>query len=1063
MILKEPFGRDKSDGVTITQSCSAESSSLCSIGAEIISTNILTSTSSPLSSTTLCRGMEVTSIAGLPPTRTQYQRELLYNHYLPYADSLDSESNAWLDEIKENLSRAVLLRELRPGVVTWMSRLTAYVNLYGLKFSKEDHIKFVRLAWELLISPDMEPRLMEVFTRVLLCLLKKRSLLTPADLSLDWRPLYKIYDELISHNVAMNMKSFPADFDKSLKMLIKLARSYFPLSATAEILAEFRPQFCPHDPSMGRAIGHLVLFLPTYFVQKQEREQEADGEETWERLSDPPYTQWLEELLAFWRACPNSPSWEGSLLSLLARLTEANVGLIPWTKDTPVFFQRLMYSFGLPVYYKRLGVGLKMNTLTSAMARWIVYSIDTRSSTLEHLKVLMSAIESYYHSTSQGGYSEKLVDFLYKLSLSLVTRLHKERFAEETSWLSLQSASNHLTDDQVSEFCSILLPAVMDLSMSKRYIEPVRSILQLLAAVQPRLFIPPLIQKLQQGIDTLTEPHKFTAAVKCLSSVSRSLVCPGTLFPLGPSHIVPLFTSVLPGIDCNDIKKTLLVFQLLSIYARLVPLSDLSEQTSDPNLTSEEKLVCEQSVAFKPFLLDFMDRCFSLIENSTSDQIRQEVASSDTHMTSEENSINSCLVSCFDSLLHQADEAIQVAAVHKLETFLKGRILEPKVAGRIASSMCRICVKIAPSLVLNAFLPHVCSLLVACLAEVDPESALPLGDEIMFNLLLLSDLVCLPGCHLVPYVSQIESVLKAALRLVNREGHQQALAVLRHTLHSLTHPCLARQSGIVACPSSNRLKDWGRASDLSKLHVQWFLPGAEEFSAAQRLIETFLLSTLKTLQQFIVGEAILGKEALLRSLKTVSSVVIGASAVLKPWHGEIVCHQATKMEFRPRMHIVALPDKSFDFKIEGKNTRKCLVEVMISLAEKMLKDREDDTKALNAIVIILKLLMFQHTVSDENLEKHTKSFFNSKAKLEVKLFGREKHIRAILLDRVVVQHEKRLVENSHLGFTATHSKILTLLVTLATSHYSKVKRIFPNIEIKNKWCFILLIFSSKIL
>merc|ERR1719234_2907570 len=176
---------------------------------------------------------------------------------------------------------------------------------------------------------------------------------------------------------------------------------------------------------------------------------------------------------------------------------------------------------------------------------------------------------------------------------------------------------------------------------------------------------------------------------------------------------------------------------------------------------------------------------------------------------------------------------------------------------------------------------------------------------------------------------------------------------------------------------------WGRASDLSKLHVKWFLPGAKEFSAAQRLMETFLLSTLDTLQQFIGGKISLGKEALLRSLKTVSSVVIGASAVLKPWQGEIVCHQATKMEFRPRMHIVALPEKSFDFKIDGKNTRKCL--------------------------------------------------------LEVKLFGRDKHIRAILLDRVVVQHEKRLVENSHLGFTATHSKILTLLVTLATSHYSKVR------------------------
>ena len=1013
---------------------SPESSSLCSLGAE----NVCNGDSSPNTCSTPAsitfRGMEVVSIACLPPSRPQYQKELLYNHYLPYADSLDLESSEWLQEIKENLSKAVLLRELRPGVVTWMSRLTAYVNLYGLKFSKEDHVNFVKLAWELLTIPDMEPRLMEVFTRVLLLLLKKRGLLTPKDLSLNWRPLYKIYEELVSHSVAMNMKSFPSGFDKSLKTLIKLARSYFPISATAEILAEFRPQFCPHDPSMGRAISHLVLFLPTYFVQHKM----VEGEDTWERVSDPPYTQWLDELLTFWRACPNSPSWEGPLISLLARLAEANVGLISWVEETPMFYQRLMFSFGLPVYYKKLGVGLKMNTLTSAMARWIVYSIDTSSSTLEHLKVLMSAISSYYHSTSQGGYSEKLVDFIYKLSLSLVTRLHKERYAEESTWLSLQSSTFHLTDDQVSEFCEILLPAVMDLAMSKRYIEPVRSILQLLAAAQPSLFIPPLIQKLQQGIDTLTEPHKFTAAVKCLSSVSRSLVRPGSLFPLGPSHIVPLFTSVLPGIDCNDIKKTLLVFQLLSIYARLVPLSDLSAHSSDPSLAPEEKIVCEQSATFKSFLLDFMDRCFSLIENSTSDQIRQEVASSDMHMTSEENSINSCLVSCFDSLLHQADETIQVAAVNKLSTFLKGRILEPKVAGRIASSMCRICVKIAPSLVLKALLPHVCSLLVNCLDEVDLDSAHPLGDEIMFNLLLLSDLVCLPGCHLVPYVAHIEGVLKPALQLVNREAHQQALAVLRHTLHSLTHPCLARQSGIVANPSPNRLNDWGRASDLSSLHVQWFLPGVKEFSASERLISSFLLPTLEILQQFTRGEVAIGKEALLRSLKTVSSIVIGASAILKPWTGEIVCHQPTKMEYRPRRHTVAPPDKSFDFKIKGRNTRECLVEIMISLAEKMLKDREDDTKSLNAIVIILKLLMFQHTISGENLEKHTENFFNSKAKLEVKLFGRAKHIRAILLDRVVVQHEKRLVENSHVGFTATHSKILSLLVTLSTSHYSKV-------------------------
>ena len=81
------------------------------------------------------------------------------------------------------------------------------------------------------------------------------------------------------------------------------------------------------------------------------------------------------------------------------------------------------------------------------------------------------------------------------------------------------------------------------------------------------------------------------------------------------------------------------------------------------------------------------------------------------------------------------------------------------------------------------------------------------------------------------------------------------------------------------------------------------------------------------------------------------------------------------------------------------------------LTEKILQDREDDTRSLNSISVILKLVMFQvglyhctsyvaivHVVrscykylqkgvSDESLEKHTKNFYVSKSKLELKLIG----------------------------------------------------------------------------
>lgn len=51
------------------------------------------------------------------------QKEIVYNDLLPYSDRLDREATELLAEIKANLSRAVLLRELWPGVAFWSRKL----------------------------------------------------------------------------------------------------------------------------------------------------------------------------------------------------------------------------------------------------------------------------------------------------------------------------------------------------------------------------------------------------------------------------------------------------------------------------------------------------------------------------------------------------------------------------------------------------------------------------------------------------------------------------------------------------------------------------------------------------------------------------------------------------------------------------------------------------------------------------------------------------------------------------------------------------------------------------
>ena len=85
-----------------------------------------------------------------------------------------------------------------------------YVRLYGRRFSKEDHVYFVKLFYHLLTTPDLEPQLIDNWGSVLLTLLKKKKLLSRSDLVLPWRPLYHTVQEcLFGKYKKVNLKYVP--------------------------------------------------------------------------------------------------------------------------------------------------------------------------------------------------------------------------------------------------------------------------------------------------------------------------------------------------------------------------------------------------------------------------------------------------------------------------------------------------------------------------------------------------------------------------------------------------------------------------------------------------------------------------------------------------------------------------------------------------------------------------------------------------------------------------------------------------------------------------------------
>ena len=68
------------------------------------------------------------------------------------------------------------------------------------------------------------------------------------------------------------------------------------------------------------------------------------------------------------------------------------------------------------------------------------------------------------------------------------------------------------------------------------------------------------------------------------------------------------------------------------------------------NLSPTEKRICQDSAKLRGFVMDFMDKCFTLVENSILELIRQEQSTSDAHMSSEVRS-KFCIIEGFNFLV----------------------------------------------------------------------------------------------------------------------------------------------------------------------------------------------------------------------------------------------------------------------------------------------------------------------------------------------------------------------------------------------------------------------------
>uniref|UniRef100_A0A673MA31 Proteasome activator complex subunit 4B n=1 Tax=Sinocyclocheilus rhinocerous TaxID=307959 RepID=A0A673MA31_9TELE len=936
------------------------------------------------------------------------QKQIVYNKLLPYANKLDRESNDILAQIKGNLGRAVQLRELWPGVLLWTRKLSTYLRLYGRKFSKEDHVLFIKLLYELVTIPKLDISIMQSFARLLINLLKKKELLSRDDLELPWRPLYDLYESILySKTEHLGLNWFPNSVENVLKTLVKSCRLYFPESATQEMLDEWRPLLCPFDVTMQKAIGYFELFLPTIMPPEQHHKG---------------FKLWFDEMMDLWVSVQNLPAWEGNLVNIFARLANDNIGYVNWDPYIPKIFTRILRSFNLPVGTSQMVIPryLTNSYEIGHVVLWISSMLGgPQNQVQKQLNGLFSSIASFYHPSNNGRWLMKLMKLLQRLPASVVRRLHRERY-KKPCWITPVPASHRLTDQDVTDFVESMKQPVLMAMFSKTGSMDAAQALQNLALMRPELVIPPVLEKTYPAMETLTEPHQLTATLSCMIGMARSLLSGGRHYPEGPAHVLPLLMRALPGVDPNDFSKCMITFQFIATFTTLVPLVDCSSALHEKNDLSEmERELCSASAEFEDFVLQFMDRCFALIDSSTLEQTREETETE--KMTHLESLVELGLSSTFSTILTQCSMEIFKVALEKVFNFATTNIFETRVAGRMVADMCRAAAKCHPAESHRLFVPHCCNAITHLTANEDVSNEEELDKELLWNLQLLSEVTRVDGEKLLPYRTQLVQTLQLTLRLRCKQGYTLACNLLHHILRStaLTYPTdYCSVPGGFNRPLQEYLpiKDWGRPGDLWNLEIQWHVPSVEETAFVFYVLDLLLQPELQRLQKYAQGEQEMSRDDVLQSLCIVQHCLLGAGSMLPPLDGPTVTSLVPSM--------VSLEETKLYIGVDYGNF---VIYQVVCLPQ-----------------IISDLMHFRGSHKHE-FDSRWKSFTLVKKSMENRLHGKKRHIRALLIDRVLLQHEMRKLLVEGCEYKTAHQDLLRDLLRLSTSTYSQVRSKAQNV------------------
>jgi proteasome activator subunit 4 len=849
-----------------------------------------------LSRATSPGGEEPREMSGNKEMARHRPRTYPYHRYLPYDVEDDSQRQKNFDEILKQLYIAVEARDFSPGALYWTREIRNWLNL-KFEATKDQRVKLVKLYYELSLAPGIEYFAAERFCSMLMVLTKyisslvihrahlmsyrRKHYLKPiTDLTLDWRPLYrelKVF--VLPSESGLASSSYMKRNYRTINKLSSFAQLYFDPAEIPSMLEEIVPYFTTSFTEGAYVVtGLLNLLLPT-----------APAQPGADKLL-PQY--YLPALFHLWSLVNRSRVFDTSFLDLFSRMARDSLvakhipfnefGIfnedqssmiftavlrlleIPVGQGTSPYSSTVDATAGLAIMLER---DAKKNPLAYHIARWIIMSLspaclDKPGSIMTNLEGLIQAVETFFHPSNSGGWTKNLSQLVYYLADFFVMRWNREKSGE------LEMPPERKLNDELKRRFVLCLRDVIFMGIFAKSGTAMNfslSTLQSLAYLEPSLILPGALQRIYPSMQGLVEVHRTASSLRALQMLSRIMVQAKGF----RCHVTTMLGLALPGIDANDLEKTLYTLSYVQSVCYNIPFLDMTQGKDNVTgsmlalewITSEvdrferegsnvkldyeneltdedEELILRSSTAsFAEFLSSFLGRIFTLLENLP-DAARVRSGSP------EENVVNT-LPATFTPLLATLSPELYDLALNKIAEFIANHVIHQ--ARDAMAFICGALCKVNPGKALKRLVPV---LIQSIRTEINENGAastrntgtdvLPRDRGLIWNVSMLSMCVVHVGNAVLAHKEELFDIAVYMQQKCKGIPTVHVSNYIHHLLLSLTctytvdysiyeDEVLARGLG----PA-----DWGVLPDPRNLNIKWHVPQREEIGFAVRLFKS---------------------------------------------------------------------------------------------------------------------------------------------------------------------------------------------------------------------------------